>query len=71
MRDKHLQEQLRIDQANASAILYQEWEDMRKLLREQLQSIGEELKDQFWALQRTTKEIDVALVIDSMLQERA
>jgi hypothetical protein len=67
MRDKYLQEQLRINQANTSAILHQEWEDMRKLLREQLQSIREELKNQFWALQRITKEIDIALVIDSML----
>jgi hypothetical protein len=44
---------------------------MRKSFREQLQSIGEELKDQFHATQRTKKEIDVASVIDSILQERA
>jgi hypothetical protein len=43
---------------------------MRKSFREQLQSIREELKDQFQAAQRTKKEIDVASVIDSILQER-
>jgi hypothetical protein len=68
---KHLQEQLRIDQANASAISHQEWEDMRKSFREQLQSIGEDLKDQFQAAQRTKKEIDVTSAIESVLQERA
>jgi hypothetical protein len=44
---------------------------MRKSFREQLQSIGEELKDQFQATPRTKKEIDVALVMDSILQKRA
>jgi hypothetical protein len=44
---------------------------MRKSFREQLQSIREELKDQFQAAQRTKKEIDIASVIDSILQERA
>jgi hypothetical protein len=44
---------------------------MRKLFREQLQSIGEELKAQLQAAQRTKKEIDVTLAIKSVLQERA
>jgi hypothetical protein len=44
---------------------------MRKSFREQLQSIGEELKNQFQAAQRTKKEIDVILAIESILQERA
>jgi hypothetical protein len=43
---------------------------MRKSFREQVQSIREELKDQFLATQRTKKEIDVASVIDSILHER-
>lgn len=68
---KHLQDQLRIDQANASAISQQEWEDMRKSFREQLQSIGEELKAQFQVTQRTNGEIDVNSVIESALQEWA
>jgi Skp family chaperone for outer membrane proteins len=44
---KRLQEQLRQDQVNASAISQQEREDMQKSFREELQSIGEELKVQF------------------------
>jgi hypothetical protein len=52
---KHLQEQLRVDQANASAVSQQEQEDMRKSFREQLQSIGEELKAQFQAVQKTRR----------------
>jgi hypothetical protein len=44
---------------------------MRNSFREQLQSIGEELKNQFQATQRTKKEVDVISVIESILQERA
>jgi hypothetical protein len=44
---KRLQEQLQQEQVNASAVSQQEWEDMRKSFREELQSIGEELKVQF------------------------
>jgi hypothetical protein len=43
---------------------------MRKLFREQLQSIGEELKNQFQATQRTKKEINITSAIESILQER-
>jgi ribosomal protein L14E/L6E/L27E len=41
---KRLQEQLQQDQVRASATSQQEREDMRKSFREELQSIGEELK---------------------------
>jgi hypothetical protein len=68
---KCLQEQFRVDQANTSAVSQQEQEDMRKSFREQLQSIGEELKAQFQAAQKTKKEIDVTLAIESVLQEWA
>jgi hypothetical protein len=44
---KHLQEQLQQDQVNASPVSQQEREDMQKAFREELQSIGEELKVQF------------------------
>jgi hypothetical protein len=44
---KHLQEQLRQDQVKASAVSQQEREDMRRSFREEIQSIGEELKVQF------------------------
>jgi hypothetical protein len=50
---QHLQEQLRVDQANALVVSHQEREDMRKSSREQLQSIGEELKAQFQAAKRS------------------
>jgi cytochrome c556 len=66
---KCLQDQLRIDQANASAVSQQEQEDMRKSFSKQLQSIREELKAQFQAAQKTKGEIDVTLVIESILQE--
>jgi Ribonuclease G/E len=39
-----LQEHLQQEQVNASAILYQERENLWKSFREDLQSIGEELK---------------------------
>jgi hypothetical protein len=42
---------------------------MRKSFKEQLQSIREELKAQFQATQKTKKEIDVTLAIESVLQE--
>jgi hypothetical protein len=44
---------------------------MRKSFREQLQSIGEELKAQFQAAQKTKGEINVTSVIESVLQEQA
>jgi Ribonuclease G/E len=44
---KRLREQLQQDQVNASAVSQQEREDMRRSFREELQSIGEELKVQF------------------------
>jgi hypothetical protein len=68
---KRLQDQLRIDQANVSGVSQQEQEDIRKSFREQLQSIGEELKAQFQAAQKNKGEIDVTSVIKSVLQERA
>jgi hypothetical protein len=42
---------------------------MRKSFREQLQSIGEELKTQFPATQRTKKEIDITSAIKIILQQ--
>jgi hypothetical protein len=48
---KHLQEQLQQDQVNASAVSQQEREDMWKSFREELQSIGEELKVEFQSAQ--------------------
>jgi hypothetical protein len=68
---KRLQEQLRQDQVNASAISQQEQEDMRKSLREELQSIGEELKVQFQSAQQSHRGIDVDSVIDSILEQHA
>jgi hypothetical protein len=68
---KHLQEQLQQDQGNASAVSQQEREDMRKSFREELQSIGEELKVQFQSAQQSRKDIDVTSVIDSVLEQRA
>jgi aspartokinase len=65
---KHLQEQLRQDQVNASAVSQRERENMRKSLREELQSIGEELKVQFQSAQQSRKGIDVTSVIDSILE---
>jgi hypothetical protein len=50
-RLKCLQEQLRQDQVNASAVSQQEREEMRKSFREELQSIREELKGQFQSAQ--------------------
>jgi hypothetical protein len=44
---------------------------MRKSFREKLQSIGEELKAQFQATQKTKKEINVASAFQSVLQEWA
>jgi hypothetical protein len=44
---------------------------MRKSFRKQLQSIGEELKAQFQAAQKTRREIDVLSAIESVLQEWA
>jgi hypothetical protein len=67
-RLKRLQEQLQQDQLNASAVSQQEWEDMRKSFREELQSIGEELKVQFQSAQQSRKDIDVTSVIDSILE---
>jgi hypothetical protein len=66
-----LQEQLWQDQVNASAVSQREREDMRKSLREELQSIGEELKVQFQSAQQSRKGIDVASVIDSILEQHA
>jgi hypothetical protein len=68
---KRLQEQLRQDQVNASAISQQEWEDTRRSFREELQSIGEELKVQFQSAQQSRKDIDVTSGIDSILEECA
>jgi hypothetical protein len=42
---------------------------MKTLFQEQLQSIGEELKAQFQAAQKSKGEIDVTSVIESILQE--
>jgi DNA polymerase III alpha subunit (gram-positive type) len=67
---KCLQEQLQQDQAKASATSQQEREDMRKSFREELQSIGEELKVQFQSAQQSRKNIDVTSVIDSVLEQR-
>jgi hypothetical protein len=68
---KRLQEQLRRDQVNASAVSQWEREDMRKSFREELQSIGEELKVQFQSAQQSRKDIDITSVIDSVLEQRA
>jgi hypothetical protein len=68
---KRLQEQLQQDQVKASATSQQEWEDMRKSFREELQSIGEELKAQFQLAQQSRKNIDITSVIDSVLEQRA
>jgi uncharacterized FlaG/YvyC family protein len=57
-----------VAQANASAVSQQEREDMQRSFREQLQTIGEELKQQFQSAQKAMKEIDVASVIDSILE---
>jgi hypothetical protein len=68
---KRLQEQLRQDQVNASAISQQEYEEMQKSFREELQSIGEELKVQFQLAQQPHRGIDVDSVIDSVLEQYA
>jgi hypothetical protein len=68
---KRLQEQLRQDQVNASAVSQREREDMRKSFREELQSIGEELKVQFQSGQQSCKGIDVTSVVDSVLEQYA
>jgi hypothetical protein len=68
---KHLQEQLRQHQVNASVVSQQEREDMRKSFREELQSIGEELKVQFQSAQQSRKGFDVTSVIDSVLEQHA
>jgi hypothetical protein len=68
---KRLQEQLRQDHVNACAVSQQEREDMRKLFREELQSIREELKVQFQSAQQSRKDIDVTSIIDSVLEQRA
>jgi hypothetical protein len=65
------QEQLQKDQVNPSAVSQREREDMRTLFREELQSIGEELKGQFQLAQQSHKDIDVTTVIDSILQQWA
>jgi hypothetical protein len=44
---------------------------MRTSFRDQLQSIGEELKAQFQATWRTKREIDITSAIESILQEWA
>jgi hypothetical protein len=44
---------------------------MRKSFREELQSIGEELKVKFQSAQQSRKDIDVTSVIDSVLEQRA
>jgi hypothetical protein len=44
---------------------------MRKLFREELQSIGEELKAQFQSAQESRENIDVTSVIDSILEQCA
>jgi hypothetical protein len=44
---------------------------MRKSFREELQSIGEELKVQFQSAQQSRKGIDVTSVIDSVLEQHA
>jgi hypothetical protein len=44
---------------------------MRTSFREQLQSIGEELKAQFQAAQKTKRGIDITSAIESVLQEWA
>jgi hypothetical protein len=68
---KRLQEQLQQDQVKASAVSQQEREDMRRSFREELQSIGEELKVQFQSAQQSRKNIDVTSVIDSILEQHA
>jgi hypothetical protein len=68
---KCLQEQLRQDHVNASAVSQQEQEDMRKSFQEELQSIGEELKVQFQSAQQSPKDIDVTSIINSVLEQRA
>jgi hypothetical protein len=68
---KHLQEQLWQDQVNASAVSQREREDMRRSLREELQSIGEELKVQFQSAQQSRKDIDIPSIIDSVLEQHA
>jgi hypothetical protein len=68
---KRLQEQLQQDQANSSAVSQRERQDMRKPFREELQSIGEELKVQFQSAQQSRKDIDVTSVIDSVLEQWA
>jgi hypothetical protein len=68
---KRLQEQLQQDQVNASAVSQWEREDMRKSFREELQSIGEELKVQFQSAQQSRKGTDVTSVIDSVLEQHA
>jgi hypothetical protein len=44
---------------------------MRKSFREELQSIGEELKVQFQSAQQSRRGIDVDSVIDSVLEQHA
>jgi hypothetical protein len=68
---RRLQEQLQQDQVNASAVSQQEREDMRRSFREELQSIGQELKVQFQSAQQSRKDINVTSVIDSVLEQRA
>jgi hypothetical protein len=70
-RLRRLEEQLRQDQVNASAISHQERENLRKSFREQLQSIGDELKVQFQSAQQSRKDIDVTSVIESILEQHA
>jgi arsenate reductase-like glutaredoxin family protein len=70
-RLRRLQEQVRQDQVNASAISHQEWENLRKSFREDLQAIGEELKVQFQSAQQSRKDIDITSVIESILEQRA
>jgi hypothetical protein len=70
-RLRRLQEQLQQDQPNASAVSHQECENLRKSFREELQSIGEELKVQFQLAQQSRKDIDVTSIIDSIIEQCA
>jgi aspartokinase len=68
---KRLQEQLRQDHVNASAVSQREREDMQKSFQEELQSIGEDLKVYFQSAQQSRKDINITSVIDSILEQRA
>jgi iron only hydrogenase large subunit-like protein len=68
---KCLQEQLQQDQVNTSAVSQWEREEMQRLFREELQSIGKELKVQFQSAQQSHRGIDVTSVMDSVLEQHA